>query len=646
MSQSPGADAPGEATMPCRHCQGVVPVGPFCGECGARLTPRPGDGPAWLRPGGLFAAPHESVLRPSLASSLLPQLSELTRRPFNAGLLLMMAAMAVLVELRLPGGLITVAALGLPLLLLIYWRRSRVFDDIPPWSLWTAAALAIALGVVWVLLTGDHIVRGAASPFDAGSGGRRALRQGLRISDGAAGVMLIPLLTVRLLWRRRRREVLEGFVIGVLSSLVFTASVTLARLAPQFVTAPVARNQPVGWLLFEAAVRGVTVPLAAACFGGLIGAGLWFGRARTSSRLSGTAVLAILAALAAGIFGVYAAVGWADVEGTSRLTVLSWHIAMALAALIALRVGMQIAVLHEAAPPPVGTPLLCLHCRQVVPEMAFCPSCGAATRASPSRSRAERRRVAPWIQQPGDGSAQTTPARWPGFAVPARTYTAERVSRQSPLPVLGTWLAAMVVLSALCIGLPGLTVRPLPRYNCPPDCGNPPSGEAVSANPRYSVPDGMFSVAYPAPGSAYEVTKDDTGVTAKFIAGDGGEMRLTGEPANGRSARDVAKAFLTAKFPTANKAYEIPNALVGFEPGYGEVADVFPLDLDTSSVRMRAVVIVAVKNDVALIASAFGPFHQFGPKFGPGRPSPANLQIAEDMGKYVNSFRWKGDPAG
>jgi hypothetical protein len=84
--------------------------------------------------------------------------------------------------------------------------------------------------------------------------------------------------------------------------------------------------------------------------------------------------------------------------------------------------------------------------------------------------------------------------------------------------------------------------------------------------------------------------------------------------------------------------------MIGFEPGYGEVADVFPLDLDTSSVRMRAVVIVAVREDVALIASAFGPFHQFGPDFGPGRPSPANLQIAEDLGKYVNSFQWGGRP--
>lgn len=630
-----------DTTMRCHHCHSDVPAGPFCGQCGAHLTPRPGDGPVWLRAGGLFAAPHESVFRPSLASSLLPQLSELTRRPFNAGLLLMIVAMAVLVELRVPGGLITVASLGLPMLVIIYWHRSRVFDDVPAWAIWVAVLLAITAGILWVVITGDIVIRSAASPFGSGAGARRALRQGLGVSDGAAAVMLVPIVTVRLLWRRTPREALDGFVIGVLSALVFSGAITLTRLAPQFVSGPIARNQPVGWLFFEAAVRGVTVPLTAACFGGLVGAGLWFTRPRTAGPLSRLAVTATLLAFGVAIFGVYAAVGRADVEGTSRLTVLAWHVAMAVLAIIALRIGLQIAVLHEATAPPPGTPLLCLHCRQVVPEMTFCLSCGAATRASPSRSRAERRRVTPQV---ADGHADTSGTTWPGYAVAARTYTADGATRQSPLPVLGTWLAGMVALSVLFIALPALTVQPPPRYNCPPECGTPPSGEPVSNNPRYTVPGGRFSVAYPAPGGTYVVRTDATGVTAKWKAGDGGEMRLTGEPASGRSARDVAKAFLAAKFPTANKAYEIPNALVGFEPGYGEVADVFPLNLDTSTVRMRAVVIVAVKDDLALIASAFGPFHQFGPDFGPGRPSPANLQIAEDFGKYVNSFQWAGSP--
>ncbi|MDA2990833.1 MAG: hypothetical protein O3B27_04645, partial [Actinomycetota bacterium] len=58
----------------------------------------------------------------------------------------------------------------------------------------------------------------------------------------------------------------------------------------------------------------------------------------------------------------------------------------------------------------------------------------------------------------------------------------------------------------------------------------------------------------------------------------------------------------------------------------------------------RVIVIAAVKNALALVAAAEGPFRQFRPGFGLGPPSPANLQIAQDMGKYVDSFSWQGDP--
>jgi hypothetical protein len=632
-----------EASMCCHSCGNTVPPGAFCGHCGAYLTPRAGDGSAWLRPGVFCAAPHESVFRPSLASSLLPQLSELTRRPFNLGLVLILVAMAVLVELQLPGGLITVASLGLPLLLLIYWQRSGVLDDIPRRAVVVTVVVALGLAIGWVLLTGDLVIREAGSAFDAGSAGKRVLRDGLGVAEGGTVLMLIPAGVVRLMWRSRR-ESLDGFVIGVLSASVFTAAATLTRLAPQFTTAPVARSQPVQWLFFEAAVRGVTVPLTAACAGGLVGIALWFHRSRTDSPLTGWKMPVALALVAVTVLGVYAAVGWADIEGVSQLYVLSWHVAMALVALIGLRIGLQVALLHEESAPATDAFLLCLHCRHVVPEMAFCPSCGAVTRAAPKRSLRERRRVSPDGDESQNDSSDTSTTVWPGYAAPARTYTAARLTRQSPTPVLAAWLVGMTALSAIFIGLPALTVKPAPRYNCPPDCGNPSSSLPVSANPRFTGPNGLFSVAYPGPGSAYVVSTDQDGVTAKFVGGDGGELRLTSKPATERPAREIAKDFITATFPTARKSFEIPNAMVGFQPGYGEVDDVFPLDLDTSFKRMRVIVIVAVKNDLALIAAGTGPFHEFGPKFGPGRPSPANVQIAEDMGRYVNSFQWRGDP--
>jgi hypothetical protein len=122
-------------------------------------------------------------------------------------------------------------------------------------------------------------------------------------------------------------------------------------------------------------------------------------------------------------------------------------------------------------------------------------------------------------------------------------------------------------------------------------------------------------------------------------------MQLFSQPAAGRSPREIADALLKHKFPDAKVAYEIPNAMVGYQPGYGEVADIWPQGTGNSYIRIRTMLLVAVKNDLALVAGVVGPYHAFGPDFGPGLPSPANVQIAQDMGKYVNSFTWNGDPA-
>ena len=205
--------------------------------------------------------------------------------------------------------------------------------------------------------------------------------------------------------------------------------------------------------------------------------------------------------------------------------------------------------------------------------------------------------------------------------------------------VLGLWilglLTAMLVLTVIDI-----RVVDTPVYVCPPDCGGPPTGIPVATNPRYVSPDGSFEVSYPAPGAAYTVTTDDAGVTANWTAGDGGTLRLFGVPAAGRDARQVVEQVIADDFPDAVVDYELPNATVGYNPGYGVVADFLA---ERRADPVRVIVIAAVKNDLALVAVADGPFKQFGPGSGPGLPSPANLQIAQDMGKYVDSFSWRGD---
>ena len=206
--------------------------------------------------------------------------------------------------------------------------------------------------------------------------------------------------------------------------------------------------------------------------------------------------------------------------------------------------------------------------------------------------------------------------------------------------VLGLWVVGLVT-AMMVLTFIDKRVVDAPVYVCPPDCGHPPSGLPVSPNPRFVAPDGAFSVSFPSPGPAYTVTTYDNGVSSQWVVGDGGTLRLFGIPAQGRDARAVVDKYLADTFPEAAVAYELPNATAGYEPGYGVVAD-FQSQKRTDSVRV--IVISAVKSDLALVAVAQGPFRQFTPEFGPGPPSPANLQIAEEMGKYLDSFSWRGDP--
>ncbi|GAY18101.1 zinc ribbon domain-containing protein [Mycobacterium sp. shizuoka-1] len=627
-----------QLSMHCPACDTEVPAGVFCGVCGAHLNPQPGDGPRWLRPRAFCAAPDEHVLRPAIASSLFPHLAQFSRAPFTLGLVLVLVAMAVAIQLRLPGALVTVAALGLPLLFVIYRHQSGVYRDIPRSSLIITVALGIGIGVGWVLLTGDLVIRETGAPFDAGIAGHRVLRDGLGVAEGGALLMMIPAVVVRLV-RPGVRESLNGFVIGVLSALSFTAAATFTRLAPQFAAATVAKNRPVEWLLVEAGIRGVTIPLTAACAGGLLGAALWFRRPPGPGGLRRGLANTALALFGIAVLAIYAIVGITDVAGLPQATMLAWHVAMAVVALLALRIGLQLALLHEQPGPIRGAPQLCLHCRNVVPEMAFCPACGAATHASSAASRTERRAVRA-LAEPSDD----TTTGWPGYAVDAKRYDAPPLSRTTSTRVLTMWSVVILVVTAPLIALSASIAEPAVVYNCPPDCGRPPSGTPVAALPRFTAPDGAFSVAYPAPGSAYDVSFDGNGVRARYTGGDGGTLKLWGQPANGKSAKDIAEAFLAARYPDARTAYQIPNAMVGYQLGYGEVADIWPQDGDASYRHLRLVILVAVKHDLALIAGAIGPFQEFGPKFGPGRPSGANLELAMDLDKYVNSFAWQGDP--
>ena len=611
--------------MVCRACRTDVPAAAFCGTCGAQSSAQRGDGRGRLRMAAYAAAPDEHVLRLSAASTLFPHLPHGSRTPFRVGFAVLFLALVVFSLLRWQAPLIAVSALGLPIVFVFYLREADVFVDLPVRPLVLTVVLGVGLGVVFALLTGGIV----ASSYDVAIGGGEsdelALVAAVAVPTAGALLMLVPAVVVRLT-RPAPRESLDGFVIGALGAIGFTAAATLTRLAPQFATGPRADpDRPVSALLAQAGIQGVAVPLTAAAAGGLVGTALWFTRS-SPDRLP--RVLLVSSLLVVLVF--YAALGAMEYSPLLQGLHFGLHLVIAVVALLTLRIGVQTALLYEAHDEmDPDSHILCPHCDHVVPDMAFCPNCGVATLAASRTSRATRR-------------SPTGPAvARPGYALPAGSYDAVPLRNTTHARLLGTVGAGVAVAIAAAVTISVLATPAVARYVCPPDCGRPPIGKPVETNPWFTSADGRFSVQYPRGGTAYEVTLAPDGVEVDFTAGDTGTMQLFGMPAQDRTPKEIAEQLINEHYPDATTDYEIPNAMVGYQPGYGVVKDEYPQDASGTFTRLRLLVMVAVKDDYALVAAAIGPHHEFSPDFGSGHPSGVNLQLALDMGKYVNSFLWR-----
>ncbi|GAC1635041.1 MAG: hypothetical protein NVS4B6_01280 [Mycobacterium sp.] len=580
--------------------------------------------------GAYTAAPGEHVLRLSVTSSLFPHLPHQSRTPFRVALTALFLVLLVLGLLGWQAPLIAVSALGLPMVFALYLHESDVDDDLPASSLVLTAGLGVALGASWALLTGAIIAANYDVALSAGPPEAPSILESLAIPAGAALLMLVPTVVVRL-FLPSTTESLDGFVFGALSAIAFTASATLTRLAPQFTTGVTAHDRPVSGLLAEAGIQGVAAPLTTAAAGGLVGVSLWFARS-DGKRLRPAVVLLVSSFLV--VVVLYGALGALEVATMTSGLHLGLHLLVAAVALLALRVGVQAALLHEAhGETDPETQVLCPHCEHIVPDSQFCPNCGVATRAASRTARATRRITA-------DTARSVTR---PGYAVPSGSYTAVPVRRTGHTRLLTTLGLGAAVAAVVAVTVSGLVTPPSAHYVCPPDCGEPPIGKPVATNPWFKSSDGRFAVQYPSAGSAYTVKLEADGVKLDFTAGDTGTMELFGQSAAGRTPKQIAESLISRHYPDATTAYEIPNAMVGYQPAYGVVKDQYPQDASGRFTRLRLLVMVAVKDNYALVAAAMGPYHKFTPDFGSGHPSGVNMELALDMGKYVNSFAWRGD---
>jgi hypothetical protein len=518
-------------------------------------------------------------------------------------LLVLLAGFALL---RWQAPMIAVAALGFPVLFGNYLREIGIRSKAWLGRLSLTAAAGVLLGAGWAYVAGTVFADGYE--YDVGLGFETDLGptvvNAVTISIAEALLILVPVLVARALGRSAGGS-LDGFLIGALGGTAFVGTATVTFLVPQLAAGPVAQGRSLDGLLVEAGVSGVAMPLVGAAVGGMFGIRLWFRPRANASRRHRILTLAALVV----IVGLFASCGLLDASPFPNSVYVAGYLVIAALTIVALRIALQAALLYEAPDEIVDDgELRCANCDHVVPPLRFCPNCGITTRASPT------------------ARATAAPVRGAGYRWVLGTTG------------VGTAAAAVTAVVVSLLITPGVA-----PYRCPPECGGPPIGTPVETNPRFAAPNGAFTVNYPGEGTAYKATFNSNGVVLDYVGGDTGTLALFGEPAQDRSPKDITLDVIRAKYPDAKVAYEIPNASVGYQPGYGVVADEYPQSPNGSYTRLRVLVLVAVKHDYALIAAAVGPYHRFTPDYGSGHPSGANLELAMDIGKYVNSFTWRGD---
>jgi len=388
-SETTQPPAGGMPTAECPACGNHVPPGVYCGACGHHLALHLDGAAPGFRAHSYAAAPGEHVLRLSIVSTLFPHLPHRSRAPFRVAVVLLVLGLVVLATLRLQAPMIALAALGVPVVFELYLQESDVYEDLPIKLLAMVAVLGAALGWGWAALTEHRVSDSLATNLLGQAPASHFWIDGVLIPAAAGLLMLVPTGIAYALKPPHADESMDGFLIGSLAAVAFTAASTITRLAPQLKTGIVAHDRPVESIVVEALLQGGTLPVTAAGMGGIVGAALWVRRSSQSGHLGRWLATARLMVPVAVV--LFAVLGIIDYEQPPQWTLLGLHAVVAVIALLLLRYGLHAVLLHEEHEVTIGVPRVCPHCEQVVPSMPFCPHCGYAHRAA---SRAARGRLA------------------------------------------------------------------------------------------------------------------------------------------------------------------------------------------------------------------------------------------------------------
>jgi ribosomal protein L32 len=393
----------------CENCGNQVPASRFCIRCGhqfeggqqalSRVGRVPGasavgrglSGVLSIDPTSLSgvrrafaAAPDESVLRPTIVSTIFPKLPRPSMVVFRSCLALGVATVLVLGLAKLYPVALIAGAVLLPLLVVLYMVDVNVFEQQPLTVVVGTLAWGLAMGALTAVLA-KAISPSGADVFVSG-GGSLVLTRGVLIP--VLSVVLILLGPLSLLRYPRFSTVLDGATFGAASASAFVGAEVIVQATSVLGHGLRPPGAVVPWLV-QLGIIAIALPvLTMAAMGAAAGA-LWLKlrapiRDRRALGRLGSPYLAL--PLGAAMLVLAAIVQLTAASGLA-LAIIA---VLAVLALLWLRQVIHVGLLEEALLIEDAPIIVCANCGERTRRGSFCESCGIALAALPASRSAVR----------------------------------------------------------------------------------------------------------------------------------------------------------------------------------------------------------------------------------------------------------------
>lgn len=638
----------------CPHCGATVPDGTYCGACGADFT-RESPRRSRRRTDSYAAFPDEPILRASAISSLFPRLTSRSRPAFRAMFMLVAVVLLGLALARLDAAVTAVSALAVPLLFVCYVvevdpRTLRYF--IPTVGVLLGGA---ALGCAFALGLGRTVSDGLVPTLGSSLVSSTVLRSAVLAPVIAQLLMIVPVAVLRM-QRPAGASTLEGFTAGALGALGFGVAVTFVELSSGVLSGNVFHGS-IMTMLAEALLRGLSAPLVGAALTGYIGAALW---CRTEGRMGAGAhwVTSLFVALGVALV-LQVGLGFADVAGLTDASLIVVHLAAALVAIVALRIGLHHLLINDRHDVRVGSPRLCPHCYHIVPAMPFCPNCGIAEKAtaplsvpiygrpprSDGRDAAKRASSIERAKAPPTSAAASRDSSFPLASIAQARSPRHLGYRHLSVALVAGLSVIAALFVALAAALPSGAAAPCVSLRCFSPFGPVP----IQRGRVYSSSDGWGLTWYPPraalPGAAPNVTMSSSrdelhlSFSSATTPAEDGDLFFVGEPANGQNAAQLVNGLQQSNAPNATLDYVLFNATVGYHLGYGASFQTTPNSSDGYGLTYEVVITCAVVNGYGVCAYGVGP--RVNVSAVVNHPTPSKLALSLWSDPDLNSVVWR-----